>query len=191
MLDARGVALGEPDMVRVASEPYRQSIRSARVPRRNAVFTGRVDRFAVAFRSLDRSCKGFRAVCPTARLPGWRSSPRRSRAPIRVTAGEYAPDLSVPHLDFHRATRNHVNHGSREGDARELRKPTGLTAPSPAAGTGRMIRSSAWLAHRRRGGFPVRQSLETSPFRFRVLVTACAGVCQAIRVRQRRVAEIP
>jgi|AntRauTorcE11898_2_1112593.scaffolds.fasta_scaffold04915_2 hypothetical protein len=190
MLDVRGAALGEPDMVRVASEPYRQSIRSACRPGRNAAVTGRVDRFAIAFRSSDRSCKGLRAVCPTARPPGGRSSPRRSRSPIRVTAGEYAPDPSGPHLDFHLTARNHANHDSCGGDASELRKPTGLTAPSPAAGTGRTIRSSAWPAHRRRGEDPVRQSLETIPFRFRALVTACAGMCRAIRVCQWRVAEI-
>lgn len=188
----RDVALGEPDMVRVASEPYRQPIRIESALGWTASVRWHRDRLVAAVRPAGWLRTGRGLVCPLARPPGLRSSPRRPRAPVRViTGGEYAPDPSVPHLDFHRATRGHGNHGSRGSDACGFRKPIGLTVPPPAAVTGRTTRSPASPVSRCRGGGPVRQSLETNPIRSRRRYAAPDGLCHPARGHRRRVAEMP
>ncbi len=190
-MDDRGVALGEPDMVRVASEPYRQPSRLECAPGRTASVQRHRDRLAATVRPVDRPRIGFAPVCPLARPSGLRSSSRRLRMPVRVTGGGYAPDPSGPHLDFHRATQGLGNHGSRGCDACGLRKPIGLMVPPPAAVTGCTTRSPAWPVSRCRGRGPVWQSLETNPIRSRRRYAAPDGLCHPARFHWWRVAEMP
>lgn len=178
-------------MVRVASELYRQSIRGASVQGWGPACGSRPDRSAVMFRPSGRAWNGRCAICPLARPPGLRSSPRRSRVPIRVTGGEYGPDTSASHPAFHCATRGHANHGSCGSDARGFRKSIGLTVPVSAAAMVCMNRSSPWSVPRCRDGGPVRQSLETIHFRSRLRITACDGLGRAFRACRWGVAEIP
>lgn len=187
----RDAALGEPDMVRVASEPYRQPIRTACVSGGAAFPRKHTDRFAGTVRPLGRPSVGCVAVCPLARPPGLRSSPRRPRTPIRVTGGEYAPDQSAHHPGFHRARRGRGNHCSRGNGARGLRKPHGLTAPPPVPVTHGIARASMWPASRCGDGGPARHSLEINPIRSRRGRSTPDGQGHAGRVRRRRVAEIP
>lgn len=190
-MDGRGVALGEPDMVRVASEPYRQPIRIEWALGRAISARRHRDRLIATVGPVGRPRAGCRSVCPLARPTGLRLLPRRPRMPIRVTGGGYPADPSVPHLDFHRATRRHGNHCSCGSDACGSRKPTSLTVPPPAAVTGYVACTSVRPVSGCRGGDPVRQSLETNPIRSRRRYAAPDGLCHPARFHWWRVAEMP
>lgn len=189
-MDGRSVALGEPDMVRVASEPYRKSIRDggclewSMSTQAGCAGTAR----GMPWAGLRRY--RLRPVCPFARPRGSRSLPRRPFLPIRVTPGEYLSDPSLPSPPFRRARPIRASHAShmRAAHVPEV-DPDGGSDISGIIGRERTRPDGAHFACG--DGGPARQALRTYLIRSRGSRAALDGACHRAAVRDHGVPVVP